>query len=161
MHRAPSPSLGAHSPSRVDFSPRTLGTPCSSRRISMGEVTKARGTSTGGVRGEWRRRRKKKKEPRWRHTSSVFSGLPPVLLANSSFSFSCRPSPVTFSLLSACLPLVPSRFWRVLRPPSRRFLFYFAPLLDPHPAGPPISSATAPYCGKKTSKGRSQNAKLG
>lgn len=161
MHRAPSPSLGAHSPSRVDFSPRTLDTPCSSRRISMGEVTKAQGTSTGGVRGEWRRRRKKKKEPRWRHTSSVFSGLPPVLLANSSFSFSCRPSPVTFSLLFACLPLVPSRFWRVLRPPSRRFLFYFAPLLDPHPAGPPISSATAPYCGKKRSKGRSQNAKLG
>ena len=39
------------------------------------------------MRGEWRRRRKKKKEPRWRHTSSVFSGLPPVLLANSSFSF--------------------------------------------------------------------------
>jgi len=38
-----------------------------------------------------RRRGRKKKEPRWRHTSSVFSGHPPVLLANSFFRR--RPSP--------------------------------------------------------------------
>lgn len=41
----------------------------------------------------------KKKEPKWRHTFSVFSGHPPVLLANSFFrrrpSPSCPPVPAS------------------------------------------------------------------
>lgn len=93
------------------------------------------------------------------HVQRVFGASSGAVGKLLFFLLFADPSP--FSLPFVCLPLVLSRFWRVLHPSPLRFLFHFAPLLDPHPAGPPISSATAPYCEKRKSKGRSQNAKLG
>lgn len=103
------------------FPTRVPGTSCSPRRISMGEETKAQEIAEGSATTK---KIEKKKEPKWRHTFSVFSGHPPVLLANSFFRR--RPSP--------SYPPVPDSPFRTLRAPaspSLSFLRVFS--RDPHP----------------------------
>jgi len=114
------PILRPLSTDSSSFPTRVPGTPCSPRRISMGEETKARGIAEGSATTE---KIEKKKEPKWRHTFSVFSGHPPALLANSFFRR--RPSPSYPSiLLSFSHPTGPTS-------PSLSFLRIFSRY--PHP----------------------------
>jgi len=108
----------------------------------MGEETKARGIAEGSATTE---KIEKKKEPKWRHTFSVFSGHPPALLANSFFRR--RPSPSYPSILlsfshPAGLPrlLFPfsgySRAIRTLAQPTSLLFPYSFSILQAHPVSP-------------------------
>lgn len=149
----------------------------------MGEETKARGTTHARGGRRRRRRGRKKKESRWRHTSSVFSGHPSVLLANSFFRRRPSPSrarPSRFSPLSYLAgPIYFASSLSLLRvssrdphpragPPPRLFLFLYCSFLLPftlqaHPARtrePSISSpAVSPRGGKKIKRKKSGRKK--
>ena len=136
------PILRPLSTDSSSFPTRVPGTPCSPRRISMGEETKARGIAEGSATTE---KIEKKKEPKWRHTFSVFSGHPPALLANSFFRR--RPSPSYPSILlsfshPAGLPrlLFPfsgySRAIRTLAQPTSLLFPYSFSILQAHPVPP-------------------------
>lgn len=70
------------------------------------------------------KKREKKKESKWRHTSSVFSGHPPLLLVNSFFRR--RPSPSH--------PSVPGSFFRAPRALPRPVSLFTASSRDPAPS---------------------------
>lgn len=137
MHRGPPSTsmLGARSPSLADFSPRTPGTPCSSRRISMGKVTKARGTSIGGCARRVAEKEEEKKGAEMApHVQRVFGAssgavgklisflfLPTLL---HPFSRSISPAflspPLAFGAFCAPRPLPPFLFPSPSEPSSCR-----------------------------------------
>lgn len=160
MHRGSpfhSSMLGARSPSLADFSPRTPGTPCSSRRISMGEVTKARGTSIGGCARRVAEKEEEKKGAEMApHVQRVFgasSGAVGKLISSLFLPTLLHPFSRSISLLA--------RSARSLLPP-----FLFPSPSGPSPCRPSLlvlghGTVSRGEGGKKRRKGRSQNAKLG
>lgn len=163
MHRGPPSTsmLGARSPSLADFSPRTPGTPCSSRRISMGEVTKARGTSIGGCARRVAEKEEEKKGAEMApHVQRVFGASSGAVGKLISFLFLptlLHPFSRSISPASLSPPLAFGAFCAPVP------LFYFPPL--PHPTLPALPISSRPRHriaeGKKRREGRSQNAKLG
>lgn len=142
-----SPSLCPLLTDSGSFPTRVPGTPCSPRRISMGEETKARGNAEGSA--TTKKIEEKKGTEMAPHVQRVFGASPSAVgkLLFSAPSVSLVPARFWFSLVP-CGPYLSFSFFSpgilARSAPSRNRLFYFLTpsLFFKLTPGPSISSLT-------------------